>query len=65
MGCWLKWFSSKVIYKKDDFVIREKRNGDWIVQIPTNVAKSMNLYPGKEVNIIVKNNMIVIEPINK
>ena len=65
MGCWLNRFRSKVIYQKNGFVIREKRNGDWIVQIPTNVAKSMNLYPGKEANIIVKDNMIVIEPINK
>jgi antitoxin component of MazEF toxin-antitoxin module len=63
MGCWLKWFKSKVIYKKNGFVIREKRNGDWIVQIPKDIANSMNLYPGKEVNIIVKDNMITIESI--
>lgn len=54
----------KSIFSKnnDDFVITEKKNGDWILQIPTHIAKDMNLTPGKDVIITATEDMIVIEP---
>jgi antitoxin component of MazEF toxin-antitoxin module len=65
MANWFAWINSKIIYKKDGFIIREKKNGDWIVQFSKEVLKNMNLYPGKEVNITSNNNMIIVESVDK
>jgi antitoxin component of MazEF toxin-antitoxin module len=53
------------VISKEGFILKERKNGDWVLQIPPKTAEELGLTPGKSVNIISKNNIIIIEPVKE
>ena len=51
-----------VISKYSNVRLYEKKNGDWILRLPIKLCEKLNIK--NEVNITIKNNCLVITPIN-